>query len=190
MGDFRENLRFGVKTGFNVSNVWDAKGDEFVADPKAGFVLGAFLAIPISKFLGFQPEIQFSQKGFTAKGKFLGSEYRFTRTSNHIDVPLLLQLKPSNNISIVAGPQYSFLSSYTDTYKTDFGTIEDKKKFENDNIRKNLLGVVAGVDVYFGRYILVSGRASWDLINNRGDGSSNTPQYKNQLLQLTVGIGF
>src|SRR4051812_33393269 len=62
--DFREKLLFGLKVGANYSNVYDAQGEAFHADPKVGLAAGAFLAIPIGRYLGIQPEVLFSQKGF------------------------------------------------------------------------------------------------------------------------------
>lgn len=71
--DRRENLKFGVKAGINVSNIWDSQNQEFTADSKVGFAGGIFLGIPIGSFLGLQPEILISQKGFKGSGTLLGS---------------------------------------------------------------------------------------------------------------------
>jgi len=188
--DYRNELRFGVKAGFNVSNVYDSEGESFVADSKAGFAVGGFASIPINKYIGFQPEFMFSQKGFTGNGKFLGTNYKFVRTTNHIDVPLLLQFKPARYLSILAGVEYSYITSSKDEFKTEFGSVEDKKAFNNDNIQKNLFGLMLGADLHIGKYFLISGRAGWDVMNNRGNGDSDTPRYKNQWVQLTAGLSF
>ncbi len=71
-GDRRGSFEFGIKAGINVSNVWDSKGQEFTVDPKVGLAGGVFLGIPIGKFLGIQPEILISQKGFKGSGSLLG----------------------------------------------------------------------------------------------------------------------
>ena len=188
--DYREDLRFGVKAGFNVSNVYDTEGEAFVADSKAGLALGGFISIPLNKYIGFQPELLLSQKGFTGNGKFLGTAYKFTRTTNHIDVPLLLQFKPARFLSILSGVQYSYITSSVDEFKTEFGTVENKSQFTNDDIQKNLFGLMIGVDFHIGKYFLLSGRAAWDVMNNRGNGDTKTPRYKNQWVQLTAGISF
>ena len=93
--DFRDKLTFGLKAGLNLSNVYDSEGEEFVSDSKFGLAAGAALAIPIGKYLGIQPEILFSQKGFQGQGKILGANYNFTRTTDFIDVPVLFLFKPS-----------------------------------------------------------------------------------------------
>jgi hypothetical protein len=101
--DRRENLKFGVKAGINVSNIWDSQNQEFTADSKVGFAGGIFLGIPIGSFLGLQPEILISQKGFKGSGKMLGSPYSTSRTTTYLDIPLQLQLKPAPFITLLAG---------------------------------------------------------------------------------------
>ncbi|MDD4492681.1 MAG: porin family protein, partial [Bacteroidales bacterium] len=102
--DFREKLSFGVKAGVNLSNVYDSQGEQFNADSKLGLAAGVFVALPLGKYFGIQPEILFSQKGYKGSGSLLGSDYSFSYTSNYIDVPLLLAFKPISLITIVAGP--------------------------------------------------------------------------------------
>jgi hypothetical protein len=106
--DTRLKLIPGIKGGVNYANVYDEEGNAFRAESKLGFVGGIFLSIPISKFLGIQPEILFSQKGFIGKGNILGSPYEVKRTSSFIDVPIFLTLKPFQQLTILAGPQYSY----------------------------------------------------------------------------------
>jgi hypothetical protein len=86
--DRRENLEFGFKAGLNASNVWDSQGEDFQADTKIGFAGGVFIGIPIGAFLGVQPEILLSQKGFQGSGTLLGFPYSFKRTTTYLDVPL------------------------------------------------------------------------------------------------------
>ena len=185
----KRSLVFGVKAGLNKSNVFDEQGLAFVADPKTGFAGGVFLAIPLGGFLGVQPEMLVSQKGFKATGRTATDIYTLERTSTYLDVPLQLQLKPFRFFSILGGIQYSYLLSQKDRFTNDNNTAEQKQEFANDNIRKNILGLVTGFDINI-RHLVFSGRASWDLRANRGDGSSYTPRYKNLLIQGTVGIRF
>lgn len=183
----RDKLEFGVKAGANISNVWDARNDEFTADSKAGLAAGVFLGIPIGQILGVQPEILFSQKGFQASGSILSMPYSFKRTTSFIDIPLQLQIKPTNFLTLLMGPQFSYLIKKTDEYTFNDNSTELEQEFENDNIRKNILGFVAGADAIYKNFVL-SGRVGWDFQNNNGDGTSLTPRYKNQWLQFTVGF--
>ncbi|HBG71589.1 MAG TPA: PorT family protein [Bacteroidales bacterium] len=187
--DKRSSLTFGAKIGLNYSNVYDSEGEEFDADAKFGLASGLFVCIPVSEYLGIQPEILFSQKGFKATGSVLGSEYSFTRTTNYLDIPLMVAFRPSEFFSIVAGPQYSYLLSRKDVFHTSTMTIEQEEEFENDNIRKNTFCVTGGVDITIS-HIVLGARVGWDLFNNNGDGTSTTPRYKNVWYQATIGYRF
>ncbi|MBK8653907.1 MAG: PorT family protein [Haliscomenobacter sp.] len=188
-GDSRSQFHFGLKAGVNFANVYDAQGEEFTADGKIGFAGGAFVSIPIGSVFGFQPEILFSQKGFKAEGKLLGANYGLTRTTSFIDVPLFLAVKPVSALTLLAGPQFSYLMKRKDEFNSAAGTIEQIEEFENDNIRKNILGAVLGVDINVSQMV-VGARAAWDLSTNNGDGSSDTPRYKNAWVQATLGFRF
>ena len=170
--DNRNALAFGPKVGLNLANVYDSEGEQFDAGPKFGFVAGAFLSIPIGTYLGIQPEILYSQKGFKASGSVLGSEYTFTRTLNYLDIPLLITVKPTPMLTIVAGPQYSYLLSRKEVFTNSLITTQQQDEFENDNIRKNTLCFIGGFDVNVSR-LVVGARVGWDLFQNVGDGTSD-----------------
>jgi hypothetical protein len=187
--DTRASLDFGIKAGINISNVWDSEGEEFTADAKIGFAGGVFLGIPLGKMFGLQPEILVSQKGFKGSGSLLGLPYSFTRTTTYLDIPLQLQIKPANFITIVAGPQFSYLMNQKDVYTFADSSTNQEEEFNNDNVRKNILGFVAGADIYYEHFVF-SGRLGWDFQTNNGDGTSDTPRYKNQWLQFTLGYKF
>ena len=187
--DFRNKLTFGLKAGLNYSNVYDSQGEEFTSNAKFGLAAGAALSIPFGKYIGIQPEILFSQKGFKGKGKVLGGNYSFTRTTDFVDVPLLFLLKPSEFISLVAGPQVSFLVYQTDVFANATTTIEQEKEFENDNVRRNIFCFTGGIDINL-KHIVLGARAGWDVQSNNGDGTSSTPRYKNVWYQGTIGYRF
>lgn len=120
---------------------------------------------------------------------FLGSEYSFTRTTTFIDVPLLVSLKPSEFLTILAGPQYSYLIKQRDDFNSTFLTTSQEQEFNDYNIRDNIFGFIAGLDVNFDQ-LVVGARVGWDLTTNHGDGSSSNPRYKNTWVQATVGYTF
>jgi hypothetical protein len=187
--DERNKLHFGVKLGINNSNVYDEEGEEFNAEPKYGFAGGAFLSIPVGKFLGLQPAVLISQKGFSATGKLLELEYELKRTTTYLDVPLMVELKPIRALTLLAGPQYSYLLNQTDILKSGNSTVIQEQEFKNDDIRKNILSAAVGFDIHITRFV-VSGRYNFDLQKNNSDGSSQTPRYKNMWLQGTIGLRF
>jgi len=185
----QNKVAFGMKAGANYSNVYDSEGEDFNADPKFGLATGVFLSIPFTPFLGIQPEILFSQKGFRATGTMLGSSYDMERTTNYIDVPLLVAVKPIESITFLAGPQFSFLMKQRDKFNGPTTNYAQEEEFDNDNLRKNTLCFTGGVDVNID-HTVISLRTGWDLSNNNGNGTSSTPRYKNVWLQATIGYRF
>ena len=187
--DLRDQLMLGFKAGINFSNVYNTEGNQFDANGKIGFATGAFIAIPLGTFIGLQPEILFSQKGFKGTGVILGNTYDFTRTTNYLDIPLLFAVKPTEFISLLAGPQFSYLLKQRDVFTTATTSIEQQQEFINDNIRRNTLCFTGGLDFTL-KHMIVSTRVGWDLLNNKGDGTSETPTYKNVWYQVTIGYRF
>ena len=187
--DHRNNLSFGVKLGLNYSNVYDAQGENFVADAKFGFALGGFVSIPIGTFIGIQPELLYSQKGYMSSGKFLGNSYSMTRTTDFLDVPIYFVVKPVENISLLFGPQFSYLLKKTDDFTGGSLSASDVQNYTNDNIRKNIFGFSGGIDLNVD-HLVIGVRVAWDTTTNNGDGTSFTPRYKNIWYQATIGYRF
>lgn len=185
--DEKSSIVLGAKAGMNISNVYDSEGDEFDASPKMGIAAGVFMQVPIGTFLGIQPEVMFSQKGYKSTGSVLGFDYTMTRTSNYLDIPVFFAIKPSEYVSLLIGPQYSYLFKQTNELVTPISNTVVEEEFDNENIRKNTFGLAVGLDFRFQAFVL-SGRLGMDLFNNNGDGTSTTPRYKNVNGQITLGV--
>lgn len=183
----RDQIHIGLKVGANYSNVYDTQGEKYDANGKIGFATGAFLSIPIGTFLGIQPEVLFSQKGFKATSSVLGSDVSLTRTTNYIDIPVFLAIKPTEMLTLLVGPQYSYLMKQNDKFTNPITNLEVNQDFNNDNVRKNTVCMVAGVDINLSNLVL-GARVGMDMFNNNGDGTSTTPRYKNVWAQATVGF--
>lgn len=187
--DFSTTIAVGVKVGGNLSNVYSKTDNDFVADPKLGWAFGGFLAIPIGQYLGVQPEVLFSQKGFRSSGDILGSTYDIKRTSSYLDVPLLVAFKPTDFLSILAGPQYSYLLKQKNEFENGTTSIDQEQAFDNENVRKNTLCFTFGADLNINNTV-VGARAGWDVRHNTGDGNSTSLRYKNMWYQMTLGYRF
>lgn len=187
--DNRDVVSFGFKAGTNYSNVYDEQGNDFVADSKFGLAVGAFVTIPFGKIIGIQPEILFSQKGFKSSGTYFGSTYSMTRTTDFIDVPLLFAVKPISQVTLLFGPQFSYLLEQRDEFTGGNISSTQQQEFDNDDITKNIMALTGGVDLNVESFV-VGVRAGWDIKTNEGDGDSSTPRYKNMWYQATVGYRF
>lgn len=181
------SIVLGAKAGMNISNVYDSEGADFDASPKMGIAAGVFMQVPFGTFLGIQPEVMFSQKGYKSTGSVLGFDYTMTRTSNYLDIPVFLAIKPTENVSLLIGPQYSYLFKQTNELVTPISNTVVEQEFDNENIRKNTFGLAMGLDFRYQVFVL-SGRLGMDLFNNNGDGTSTTPRYKNVTGQITLGV--
>lgn len=187
--DNREKLQFGIRAGASFANVYDESGEDFVADGKLGAAGGFVLSIPIGRYLGFQPEAMFIQKGLSGDARYNGKPYSLTRTTNHLDFPLQLKFNPAKNFSLLGGPQYSFLLSRKDEIDVGNLTIEEVDFIKNDKIQENIFGLTFGAEFNFNA-VTVTGKAGWDLQKNDDDAASVSPRYKNQWLLLTLGLNF
>lgn len=187
--DNRDKLFFGLKVGSNYSNVYDSQGENFVADAKFGLAAGGFVSIPIGTYFGIQPEVLFSQKGYKSTGTFFGSSYSMTRTTDYLDIPILVAFKPIENVTLLFGPQYSYLLKQKDDFTGGTLTSSQEQIYTNDNIRKNTFCLTGGADLNI-EHLVIGLRAGWDVQNNNGDGTSTTPRYKNMWYQATVGFRF
>lgn len=187
MAVVRESYRltYGVKAGANLSGVQNTRGQDFMTETKYGFAGGVFLGIPLSRFWGLQPEMMYSQKGFTGTGNMLGGPYFLDKTSHFIDMPMQVQFKPLPFLTLLAGPQMSFLVLDNNVYI--LGAPGQKSAFDSDSRRLCYLGAVAGIDLNF-YHLVISGRAGWDFQNNKTSGRIDTPSYRNQYVQLTLGF--
>lgn len=185
--DLRDQVTFGIKGGINISNVYDSNQEDFDTDSKLGLAAGVFLGLPLSTYVGLQPELLYSQRGYKETGSLFDSE--FTRKTNYLDIPLLLAIKPSPVLSILAGPQFSFLLDGEYDFESDIISGEVGQDFDNEDARKNTLCITGGLDLNL-ENLVISGRAGWDLKENNKDGSSDTPRYKNVWLQATIGFRF
>ncbi len=183
------DVTFGIKAGTNISNVYDTNGENFVATGKFGFVGGGFVTVPFGEYFAVQPELLFSQKGFSGIGTLLGSNYNYEKTINFLDIPILFTFSPIKYISVVFGPQFSFLMSYKNSFNNTFISSLQIQQFNNENIRKNIFGLTTGADFNSTYNTVIGVRASWDLQQNNTVETA-TPRYKNVWYQITAGYRF
>lgn len=143
--------------------------------------------MPIGTYLGIQPEVLYSAKGYTGQGTSIFGPYSYTDRLDFLDVPIMLQFKPIPHLYLLGGPEYSYLLSHTYTFDQGVTSNTTQEQFNNDNIRKNVFGLIFGLDIDMG-HITLGGRVAWDLQDNNGDGTSTLPRYRNIWGQVTLGL--
>jgi hypothetical protein len=187
--DQRRLFHFGLKGGVNISSIYDTQAEDLSETYKVGFVGGFFFSIPLGAVFGIQPEVLYSKKGYSGEGNITTSTFRYTRNFDYIDVPIQLQIKPSESVTILAGPMFSWLLNKRFTFKDGSVSVEEQTALRNSNIRKNTFGVAGGLDLNL-YPIVLSGRVGFDLRDNNGDGTTTDPRFKNAWVQATFGVIF
>lgn len=181
-------IKFGAKAGLNFSNIIKNDGNNnFNTDYLVGFHAGLTAEIPLVERLAFTPEILYATKGYKSNSTF----GEFTQTTHFIDVPILASVKVADKFNVVIGPQVSFLLQTNNKFETGFGTAEQKiVEDDSDQFKKSLVGGVIGFRYDITDQVGLNGRYALDFQKNNENGSSQTPEYKNQVFQIGLGIKF
>jgi hypothetical protein len=165
--------RFGIKAGLNFASISDCsiKSGSNTIDIEGGkitigFHAGLFDNYSFNRLFGLQVEALFSMQG-NKKGKL-----------SYINVPVLLELKPVQNLGILAGPQIGLNvvhpDKYDDTYSVSVSDISFDELLRISGSHETALGA---------RYNL-------GLTNIRTFESAknvNVSGYANRVIQLSLG---
>ncbi|OIV41355.1 porin family protein [Flavobacterium johnsoniae] len=144
--DNNVNTEFGVKGGFNMSNLRDS-GDDIDDDKTLyGFNAGVYATLPISDFVAIQPEVLFTTKGAELEynSAFASGSAKFKL--NYIEVPLLVRVNVTKNFNIHAGGYASYLVS---SKVKGVGDFEFEEEIDRDDLNKFDAGIAMGVGVDF-----------------------------------------
>jgi hypothetical protein len=181
-------IRIGIKGGANFSNIIKDDGNnDFKTNYLTGFNAGLTLDIKLLENLAFTPELLYSTKGYELESTF----GRFTQTTHFIDLPILASIRLGGGLNLVAGPQVSFLLSTNNKFENGFGTAEQKiVEDEADRFKKSLVGGVIGFRFDFNNKVGIHGRYALDFQKNNENGSTTTPEFKNQVFSLGLGYKF
>ncbi len=185
----QSGISFGIKGGLSFSNIIKTDDSNFKTNYNTGYHAGVFLALPIVDRLSFQPELMFSQKGYQSERTGILGEGTLTQTTNWIEIPILAKVEAAKGFYIYLGPQVSFLTKTNNKYDGTFGsseqtTIED----DADKFKKSIVGGALGLGIDVSPRIAITGRYALDFQKNNEDGTSETPQFKNQVWQAGLAI--
>ncbi|MES2828978.1 MAG: porin family protein [Bacteroidota bacterium] len=182
-------IRLGVKAGLNVPDIIKGDGkNDFDTKVNPGFNAGVTLDIPLIKGLAFTPELLYATKGY--KASYAAGEY--TQTTSFIDIPILASINlGGSGLNLVVGPQVSFLTSTKTKFENGFGTVEQTTvEDEADRFKKSLLGGLIGFRYDINSQFDIHGRYALDFQKNNEDGSKTTPEFRNQVFSIGLGVKF
>lgn len=172
-----KNWKFGLKGS---ANLFKVTGRSFDNKNHVGFSGGAFGEYKISNQWGIQPELSYtfvqSKTSEVFNSIYGGASYQQI-TLSYVTVPVFLTFKPVPELSIIAGPQYSFLAAQTtQLYQDDLS----RKAFS-----KNDFSIVFGGQLNLGR-VRLGLRYVAGLVNINGY-NADSDQWKVHGLQLSLG---
>jgi len=184
----QDRIKFGIKAGLNYSDIVKGDGNNnFDTEAKAGFNAGVTVEIPLIAGLQFTPEVLYAQKGY----KNTYSYGTFKQTTNFIDVPVLFAFRLGSSFNIVAGPQVSFLMSTKNKFENGFGTVEETQvENDSDRFKKSLVAGVIGFRYDVNDKFDIHARYAIDFQKNNENGTQYTPEYRNQVYSVGVGVKF
>jgi len=178
----QSSFHSGVKLGLTYSN---AVGDDAGKDNQGtfGFELGAFILHPINDMITFQPEILFTQKGYSEESTVFGINYDNDYTLNYLQVPLLLSFKTAPGLKVYGGGYVSYFMSASVNFNHSGSTSDAEKSIEK-LLNDFDAGIVAGVMFRGNNNLLFDLRfeRGFSQINKDGD-----LDIFNQSFKLSVG---
>jgi hypothetical protein len=177
----------GVRAGVNFADLAFDPKPPVDSDNLVGLVAGVFVVVPCTDIFALQPEMLFSMQGtkFTDEGMTVKTKI------DYVQFPVLARVRVAKGspVAILAGPSFGLK---THASFDGPGIPDDFSREFEDSVRKFDFGLVAGVGVDVGHFVL-DGRYTWGLTNiakaeaiEPGDEGSA----KNRVLSLSAGIRF
>jgi hypothetical protein len=207
MNHSKAQISYGVQAGMNISN-W--KGDAMeslgnVVDLSKGFIgtksrtgihIGAYVKVPLTEQISFEPGLFYSQKGYAMNGdlkidalKFLGVNASAKVESNYIDIPLMLNAEVAKGLHVYAGPQFSYLTGSNLHINTSVLGISllNKRLDLTDNFNRMDVAIAGGVGYAFDNGFNI--KAGYDYGLGKLDKNDNFKAY-NRVVKLSLGFSF
>lgn len=183
---------FGVKGGMNVSSL--SKGADLSdTASKIGFNAGVFMNAPLSSTVSIQPEILYNDLGskVTQTITALGNTYtnESSRNLGYLSIPVMFQYNATPEFYLEAGPEFSFLLSANDKFKSSTnGSVNGSNitALNKDNFNSFNFGLGLGLGYKFTPSVGINARyvAGFTDIykNNNGDAVKNN--------NLQIGLSY
>ncbi len=143
-------IKFGVKSGLNVSTIFFDPDPELDISPLASFHLGAFLNYGFTDNIGLQVELMYSGEGGRLTGETLGEivgtvedlDQELKDRYSFLCLPILLKYHHQSGFTAEIGPTVNFLLSAksTNTLSNDDASLALTQDFDES---------VNGTDIKF-----------------------------------------
>jgi hypothetical protein len=184
--DSDNSLRFGIKGGLNVTNLYVEDVDD--ENPRYGFHVGVYTQLFESDVFAIQPEILFSTKGTRTTYDVAGFEGDAQFNLNYLDIPVLAVFKLGESAEIHVGPYFGYLLSASSEIDGDF---DDYEELDRDDYKAWDYGLSAGVGFNVGA-VQIGARYNYGLQKIAGSDSADLAlgDSKNSNAQVYVSFNF
>ncbi|PHR12043.1 MAG: hypothetical protein COA40_09920 [Aequorivita sp.] len=169
-----QDFRFGAKAGVNFASLNGDDADDL--DGRTSFHIGAVARIQFSELLALQPEIIFSNQGYTVD---IGESEDVTGRLGYINLPILVDVTLADGLSLQGGPQVGF--NITADQEFD-GETED---FPDDTVQTVEFGVGLGAQYILPMNLFFQARYVIGVTDVIEDVNA-----KNSVISLSVGYFF
>ena len=171
---FAQGIHFGIKGGASINKI---TGTAFSEQFTFGYHVGAYVTLNLTKKIGIQPEVLFSQVNTDTSSNFSSIFNHISQVKlSYLSIPVLLNYKINKLLTLQAGPQFSILLNQ------NVSLIQSGK----DAFKKGDIAMAGGLQVKiltfmaYARYLVG--------LNNVND-ISTADSWKNQSIQIGIGLG-
>jgi hypothetical protein len=181
-----QGFTYGAKAGVNLSTLkLDPDEGDDAYTSQTGLVVGGLAVRRLSGRFDWQVEGLFSMKGGSADVGSADSKVRL----DYVDVPLFIRYRiqgsPQRGIHAFGGPSFNFLLRARTI--SDLGNTKIEQDV-TDDVERFELGVVGGVSVGFGRWI-VEGRYTHGISDTDKD-TDDELKLRNRMVSVLGGFRF
>lgn len=200
--------KVGVKAGVNFANMNGSYMDLLLIEGdvetsgRTGFHLGAITEFELSDKINLQAEVLYSTQGFEGF-EYNNITHEFTQQMDYLTIPIMLEYKITDELSLQAGPQIAFLASSKYDWGFDVNTVSGDANFEAEankeleNQSNNMdFGLNFGAEYTMESGLFFNARYSLGLGNvfkynaNEHDIELKNADLKNSVIQLSIGYSF
>ena len=176
---FAQGIKLGIKGGANVGKI---DGKSFKEEFKYGYHIGGFAEVKLNKKWSIQPEVLWNQVNSDTSNDFrtlYKDAVNFNTLSNvklgYISIPILLNYKVANILTLQAGPQFGILVDKSRT------TLQNG----TDAFKKGDFSMLGGAQINIS-HLHIYGRYNIGLANIND--IDNKDKWKSQGFQVGVGL--
>lgn len=170
-----QGFTLGVKAGAEILRI---SGKSFDQEFAYGYHLGGFSEIKLNKTFSIQPELYYSSTSMKTANS-LDTIYTNVDFKNiklgYINIPVLLNIKPSKKFCIQVGPRYGILSN---------SSLSVKQNAENA-FKSGDFSLLAGIQINLSK-IRIYGRYQVGLTDIND--ATNQEEWKSQTLHIGIGL--